>query len=177
MFVCLVNVLSHETDAWDQRGGYEQKKPKQIRGAGFVSGLVPLRRRFPPQGDIARMNSAASGDIPELLESLASSAPPCGGFDRRDLTMAMTMVRALKQKRPNARHKSLLVGQKAKALPTDGRTDGRTDTRSYLVASSQLKSVHALRRVACKIYDIEGCCSRHSAEREIRFRFRFVLSF
>ena len=38
------------------------------------------------------------------------------------------------------RHKSLLVGRKAKAFPTDQPTDGRTDTRSYRVASSQLKT-------------------------------------
>ena len=36
----------------------------------------------------------------------------------------------VEETRPYTRHKSLLVGRKAKALPTDGRTDGRTNDRT-----------------------------------------------
>ena len=42
--------------------------------------------------------------------------------------------------RPYTRHMSLLVGQKAKALhtdgPTDGRTNGRTDGRTHALIES-----------------------------------------
>ena len=51
--------------------------------------------------------------------------------------------------RPYTQHKSLLVGRKKNALPTDGLRDGQTDARSERAASSRLKIVMKKVEIAC----------------------------